>query len=113
MNERTQQLRDELIEALESGTYKQAQGRLRRGDAFCCLGVACNIHDPSLWNAAETYSLNTYCLTIRVREDYGFYDSDGAPEFDDGPSLVLLNDDGKTFPQIAAELRTGKYWKPL
>ena len=30
--------------ALESGEYKQAQGSLREGDSFCCLGVLCNLH---------------------------------------------------------------------
>ncbi len=37
-----------LIAALESGEYKQGQGRLRTPEGntskFCCLGVACNVH---------------------------------------------------------------------
>lgn len=30
-----------FIAALESGLYEQGMGRLRNGNRFCCLGVAC------------------------------------------------------------------------
>lgn len=33
-----------LIDALRSGKYKQGKNRLRKGDTFCCLGVACDIY---------------------------------------------------------------------
>jgi len=33
-----------LIKSLKSGKYIQATKRLRRGDAFCCLGVICDLH---------------------------------------------------------------------
>lgn len=29
------------IDALRSGKFKQTRGQLQRGNAFCCLGVAC------------------------------------------------------------------------
>lgn len=32
------------VAALRSGKYEQTTGTLRRGDAFCCLGVLCNLH---------------------------------------------------------------------
>lgn len=32
-----------FVNALESGLYEQGQGRLRSGDQFCCLGVACEL----------------------------------------------------------------------
>lgn len=35
--------REEWAAALESGRYAQGAGVLRRGNAFCCLGVACDI----------------------------------------------------------------------
>lgn len=37
------------LKALRSGNYKQRQGRLRWRDAFCCLGVACDVLDPDGW----------------------------------------------------------------
>lgn len=43
------------IDALRSGTYKQAHERLRRGDRkMCCLGVLCDLynqeHEESYWD---------------------------------------------------------------
>lgn len=32
------------IAALRSGTYKQGMGQLKNGDAYCCLGVACDLY---------------------------------------------------------------------
>ena len=40
------------VEALRSGKYQQAKGSLRRGDAMCCLGVACDLyakHEELQW----------------------------------------------------------------
>jgi|GEM_PF-863083 len=31
------------VDALRSGKYKQGKHRLRTGDTFCCLGVACDV----------------------------------------------------------------------
>jgi hypothetical protein len=33
----------EWAAALEGGEYRQAQGALRVGDAYCCLGVVCDL----------------------------------------------------------------------
>lgn len=32
------------VAALRSGEYKQAEGALHRDNAFCCLGVLCDLH---------------------------------------------------------------------
>lgn len=37
------------IAALRSGKYKQGRGRLRDGDAYCCLGVLCDISGMGEW----------------------------------------------------------------
>lgn len=38
------------VEALRSGKYEQGRRRLRANDQkFCCLAVACDIHDPGAW----------------------------------------------------------------
>ncbi len=39
----------EWVEALRSGKYKQTKGALRHGDAFCCLGVECEISGEGRW----------------------------------------------------------------
>lgn len=41
------------VAALRSGEYKQAQGQLRDGDRFCCLGVLCDLYAKATktsWN---------------------------------------------------------------
>ena len=40
MNENAQK----WIDALRSGEYQQSTSRLRTGDTYCCLGVACELH---------------------------------------------------------------------
>lgn len=37
------------VAALRDPNRKQAQGRLRKGDGMCCLGVLCDIEDPEEW----------------------------------------------------------------
>ncbi len=44
-----QDLRARWIAALRSGEYKQARGKLRDGNAMCCLGVLCDVADPRGW----------------------------------------------------------------
>ena len=47
------QLIRDWIDALRSGKYKQGRARLRStqpgGDAYCCLGVFCDIHPDLEW----------------------------------------------------------------
>lgn len=38
-----QEVKEKWVKALRSGEYKQGFRALRRGDAFCCLGVLCDI----------------------------------------------------------------------
>ena len=38
------------VAALRSGKYKQAQGSLRQGNKFCCLGVLCDLHSEETGN---------------------------------------------------------------
>lgn len=37
------------VKALRSGKYKQGSEALRNGDTYCCLGVLCDVIDPSGW----------------------------------------------------------------
>lgn len=41
--------KQDWIDALRSGKYKQASGRLKGPDGFCCLGVACELAE--IWPA--------------------------------------------------------------
>ena len=42
-------LQTKWIEALRSGKYDQATGKLRNTSGFCCLGVLCDVIDPEGW----------------------------------------------------------------
>jgi hypothetical protein len=37
------------VEELRSGKWQQARGALRVADSMCCVGVLCNVIDPSGW----------------------------------------------------------------
>lgn len=80
------------IEALRSGKYKQGRGALRRGDTFCCLGVACDLIDPDAWEGGEAM-------------DWDGYRSNGLfvpfMATSDSCELARLNDKGYSFDEIA------------
>jgi hypothetical protein len=38
------EIKAKWVAALRSGQYQQNRGSLRRNDAFCCLGVLCELH---------------------------------------------------------------------
>ena len=107
--------KQQWLVALRSGDYTQTKDALRDARGFCCLGVACDIHNPSQWDEP-----NESGSRAAASGDYGF------PGFDDIPLEVLvvlrqleyiqdgitmgnslmrrlsmLNDDGKSFAEIA------------
>lgn len=95
------------VAALRSGEYKQVTGNLRKGDGFCCLGVACDVF---LKNGGELsiiysgqiaeYDGRVGALPIRVRDWLGMRDRFGSID-ELGTDLASLNDQGKPFDSIA------------
>ena len=96
---------DRWIDALNAGVYQQGRDRLRpTTDSYCCLGVACDLYDPTGWH----------------KDDLGLYDNRGhttipSSELHDRlgltaeEALVLarLNDYHEfTFPMIADVVTT-------
>lgn len=59
------QIKARWIEALRSGNYQQGKGHLRTGDAYCCLGVLCDLH------ARETGQ--RWVMVIRARDGMPSY----------------------------------------
>lgn len=109
-----------LVEALESGKYEQAGGRLARLDAsgvmrHCCLGVACEVAMaagvPLEIRIDEEGSVkyDDWVATLPriVREWYGVAVSDPIVVDHNGQRQAAskLNDEGQPFPQIAAAFR--------
>ena len=113
----------ELVAELRSGRHEQTQNVLQRIDGSkCCLGVACAIMpgleqreegDFILYNDYKTF------LPDAAVKYYNFFDSQGNRW--DGkdlriagnsfPSLVIANDNGCTFSQIADYIEAN--WEAL
>lgn len=95
------------IEALRSGKYQQANGRLRSSTGYCCLGVACDLYDSSRWLPDGT--VFTYGDGIKVAEVAGlpkdvmaaYCIPDPLGGLDSMTTLAWFNDQGKTFNEIA------------
>lgn len=50
---------NEWVPALQSGKYQQGRAALRpENDAYCCLGVACDLLNDEAWSVRDT-DLNT------------------------------------------------------
>jgi hypothetical protein len=96
------EIKAKWLEALRSGKYKQAEGRLKVNDTFCCLGVLCDISGLSKWDG--DYYLN--CVSVlpdEVAEWSGLGDKSPNVKEASGRnrSLAGLNDDGNSFKEIA------------
>jgi hypothetical protein len=94
------------VDALRSRKYQQAQGHLRNGDSFCCLGVACDISGIGTWTEYG-YTINHYgnnnLLPKEVRNWLGLKDNAGGHDIGtpQATHLAWENDHGTTFEQIA------------
>lgn len=94
------------VKALRDGTYKQGKARLRRGDTFCCLGVACDLYAKATgaqWDETERFLGESYILPDPVTEWLGLRDRSGGFHYMDGTTedLTQLNDAGASFQVIA------------
>jgi len=99
------------INALRSGEFQWGRSQLRRGDGYCCLGVACEIyrreHPETSWVDdffdAVGESRET-CLPTKVSEWLGVIGPDVTLYLDDGrrTTATYCNDDLKlSFDEIA------------
>lgn len=114
-----------LVTELESGNREQVCGTLRVDDAFCCLGVACEISGVGEWKdegyqGKHFYSTpngeNCNVLPVDVMDWLGI--DRGNPDEWQANQLYLLdehggyeetgsdmNDNGYTFAEIAVRIR--------
>lgn len=91
--------KEKWVKALRSGNYKQGKESLytEHTNSFCCLGVACAI---TYKGPVKNLAWHSY---IELGEDWSenvpklLVNDEGIPE-----KLAKMNDDGKTFKQIAA-----------
>lgn len=106
--------RRQWVAALESGDYEQGQLRLRRGNNFCCLGVACDLYNDKQWH--DTGENQLYGETLLDAKTWS--PPDDVVEFfglDDDiiPTLAERNDNGVTFKQIAAFIKSRIQYKNM
>lgn len=93
------------VKALRSGEYKQAKGRLKEGDAYCCLGVACIVATKGGVEEVPEIAYDDVDLDINfimVKEWIGLMDAQGRYEV--GTKAYYLasdNDSGLSFGEIA------------
>ena len=108
----------QLADALESGKYQQTRSHLRDARGFCCLGVACDVSGLGKWVPWTNGHYSTYMgasrrLPSQVARYFNFASETGEARLDAGRSVELttMNDEGKTFAEIAAFIREN--WEKL
>lgn len=94
-------LKERWIEALRSGKYAQGQGALRKvaRNEYCCLGVLCDLCDPSRWT--DTNSVDVYWYDgVSNLPPQKVQHAVGMDQLVTD-KLAVMNDGGATFDQIA------------
>ena len=102
------EVKKQWVEALRSGEYKQTQGHLRKDGQYCCLGVLCDLHakatggqwEEDHYGNCSAWLPRTVCSWAGL--SLALVDSYVVVNRDDGcVTLATLNDNGKTFNDIA------------
>ncbi len=93
------------LEALRSEKYKQGKSVLRdTNNNFCCLGVLCDLVDPSGWGQrhgdAIPYKNDHFSLPREIAVKVGIRDGYGSWKSGE-KCLATENDNGKSFSEIA------------
>jgi len=108
--------RQQWVDALRSGRYEQAKGKLRDGDKFCCLGVACDISGLGEWDMQSLYitfigeghCIDNKRLPVAIQDWLGVESDSVFVNTKNGvASLARLNDKGITFVEIADIIENG------
>ena len=120
-------IKEAWLQALRSGEYRQGQHALYWGEKYCCLGVLCDLHSKQTgtsWEEApgcrfeHTYMSASGLLPPEVVEWAGLDEGSRVlvkvgyrthfdialpiPQFGKSEARVSeLNDDGKSFKEIA------------
>lgn len=102
------ELKTKWLEKLRSGEYKQGKFSLRnQDDEFCCLGVLCDIISPDEWVKRQNEEDKPRFMFRGQMEiiDFPMAGEIGLPD-DVRRRAVRMNDEGKTFVEIADYLET-------
>ena len=97
-----------LLKALTSGKFKQAQSVLcdktpsGKIKGYCCLGVLCVVQGAKFDKEGHPF-VGKVRGDSTARLDYGPFTA--GLSFSGMQEMINMNDDGKTFKQIAAWVR--------
>ena len=113
------EIAEKWVEALRNGEYTQAAGKLANSERteHCCLGVLCEtaIKEGLKLDVSPSLSSTTYFdaeednLPESVLDWAGMESALGS--YPDGRALVVLNDEGHPFEQIANVIE--QHWEEL
>lgn len=110
------------VEALESGKYKQTTVSFLKykDDGFCCLGVLCDLENPNWigYNTSIEDKITAYRWVDSNNEQhgvtyppnfvlfkYGLIDNIDSINGERYSKYAKMNDTGKSFLEIAKEIR--------
>lgn len=100
------------VKALRSGKYEQGSMFLQCKNTYCCLGVLCDIAKKEKIKVNhDNGELNGMTLgdQFKVKQWSGLKTNSG--DYNSDVSLTSMNDDGKTFKEIATFIQ--KNYKKL
>lgn len=112
------QLKQKWLEALRSGKYEQGSGVLRtETNRFCCLGVLCDVVDPTGWLDVELVDTSIKGLELEI-DAYPYKHGSDVSETTlpdelkaqlrlaqaDISALIEMNDSGRSFREIARHI---------
>lgn len=103
---------------LENPRRKQAKGKLKKGDAYCCLGRLCIVvgrefDKRSRCDGARKELPGSVMQLAGMRTTFGALKNFDSIEIGGKTygCLANANDEGRTFPEIAKAIR--KNWRRL
>lgn len=91
------------VAALRSGEFAQGKDLLRKGDNFCCWGVACELHRRTVGTIRWDEGRFGIGISMPPQLVHNWLGAEGGTSqlSDKGLSLADMNDAGYSFSQIA------------
>lgn len=95
------------IKALRSGKFKQARNKLKHGDGYCCLGVACVVKARQTKKGVTAFTGGNSSLDAAAYAGSWMDKLLEPTEIFGQSKLSAMNDfEGKSFKEIAAYLES-------
>lgn len=109
------EVKKKWLEALRSGKYRQATEQLRKGDAYCCLGVLCDLYAKEHPEAGFTADDAHRYVFKSAGDDNYVFSSPGDRDSEDLPTysvMVWAGIDNWNIPQDLAPEMSDNYRLP-